>query len=228
MGRAANVLIVEPHGLCRHALARIIGEARTRLRVVGQAASGPDATAAATEVAPDVVLLGMYDGVGVGVIDDLRVPAPRARIVVLSDRDHGDTLLQALRAGATGFLPHDAGPDDIVDALDGAARGKTVIHPSILVAGLLAADRRSRDAVARAEALSGLTGREREVVELLAEGFRPAAIGKRLFVNPRTIERHLANAYKKLGVHSQSEAVFALERLKDSDRIETVQASASS
>ena len=158
-----------------------------------------------------VVDLGLPDGYGGDLIKELREASPRAQALVLSASvDHAE-LARAIESGAAGTLEKTAGLDEVVGALRRLHAGETLL-PAEEIVDLLtdAARRRERERQDR-HAVESLTRREREVLQLLAEGLGSHAIAARLHITIRTERNHVASILAKLGVHSQVAAlVFAL------------------
>src|SRR3954467_8310563 len=144
------------------------------MEVAGMAASGRDAVRLAEEQQPDVVLmdLSMPDLDGIGATPELRRPAPDTQVVVLTSFSDRDRILDALDAGATGYLLKDAEPDELLRGIEAAARGEPPLAPKAAKAGL----------TARAESrrAAELTARELEVLALLGEGLANKQIARRL------------------------------------------------
>lgn len=212
MSARARVLIAEPHEVCRRAIGDLIAGTRNGLTVVAEAAGRREAVALAAHHAPEVILLGLGGPEERDVIAELRASAPKARIVVLSLRDDGEAVFEAMRSGAHGFLPKSVDPSEIVDALRRVAGGDSAVHPSVTMEGLRWGAR-SGGATEGGEVLARLTARERETLELLAQGLGSKAIAARLFLSRRTVEFHLANVYRKLGVHGRIEAAAEFRKL---------------
>lgn len=213
MPTPARILVAEPKEACRLALRALIASNEPRLRLVGEGSGGAQTLFDVAARRPDIVLLGMDEFSHVEMITAILHRVPTVRVVVLSEREDPDTLVESLLAGAVAFLPQCAEPQEILDALDGVVRGEVVVHPSLSVAGLLRATDRLKETSAGLQILGRLTRREREVMGLLSEGMTAGAIGERLFLSRRTVERHLATIYRKLHVHGKLDAVLTYRRL---------------
>ncbi len=168
--------------------------------VVGEAASGDEAVAMASRYRPDVVLmdLRMPDGDGVTATAGILAAQPEARIVVLTTYETDADIVRAVEAGATGYLLKDTPRADLVAAIIAAARGETVLGPT--VAGRLV----SR---LRRPATEPLSARETEVLALVGRGHTNAEIGRGLFISEATVKTHLLRAFGKLGVSDRTAAV---------------------
>lgn len=209
-----GVLIAEPHEVCRRAVAGMITGAADGLHVVGETGARAEAVPLAERTSPGVVLLGLAGPQEYDVIGELLGRAPGVRIVVLALAREDEAVLDAVLAGAVGFVPESAEPAEVLDALVRVARGEVVLHPSVAAAGLVCAARRLREVVEGQGPLGELTQREREVLGLLCEGVTPKAIAARLYVSRRTVESHLSSAYRKLGVRGRMEAMSKVRELQ--------------
>ena len=200
--RPARVLIVDDHEVLRPAWRRC---STTSPTWTWSAPRGPwrgRARCIATE-APDVVLLDhrLPDGDGVEAIAGLLAMRPEASVVVLTATTADHVLVAAIEGGASGFVSKTRGLAEVTSAVRAAAAGESVISPEMLARLLPRLHR--REAAPRDQ----LTDREREVLELLAEGLSNAAIAERLFVSVHTVRNHVANLSTKLGAHSKLEAL---------------------
>ncbi|MGI5168513.1 response regulator transcription factor [Spirillospora sp. CA-253888] len=194
-----GVLIVDDHPMVREGLRGMLA-AEPGITVVGEAASGEQAVAAARELRPEVVLMDLRMPGGDG-LDAIRRLAGRHRVVVLTGYDHDADIAAAVAAGAAGYLLKDVTRAELAAAVRTAASGGTVLSPA--VAARLAA---RRDAPA-------LSVREGEVLALVARGLTNAEIGRRLHIGEATVKTHLARVFTKLGVSDRTAAVItAMER----------------
>jgi DNA-binding NarL/FixJ family response regulator len=194
-----NVLLVDDHPVVREGLRGIIA-AEDDLTVVGEAASGEEAVAAATSLQPDVILmdLRMPDVDGVMATERILAVLPGTRILVVTTYETDADILRAVEAGAAGYLLKDASRADLADAVRDAAAGKTVLAPS--VAGRLAQ-------WVRKPSPTGLSSREVEVLALVAKGRTNGEIGRDLHISEATVKTHLLRAFNKLGVSDRTAAV---------------------
>ena len=198
----ARVLIVDDHEVLTASLAQVLDH-EPDLAVVGSAGTLERARALLATEAPDVVLLDhrLPDGDGVEAIPDLLALRPEASIVVLTATTADHVLVAAIEGGASGFVSKTRGLDEVTSAVRAAAAGESVISPEMLARLLPRLHRR------QAEPHDKLTERERQVLQLLAEGLSNAAIADRLFVSVHTVRNHVANLSTKLGAHSKLEAL---------------------
>ena len=194
-----TVLIADDHPVVREGLRGMLA-AEEAITVVGEAGSGDEAVVMARLNRPDVVLmdLRMPGGDGVEATAGILAAAPGTRVVVLTTYETDDDILRAVEAGATGYLLKDTPRQDLVNAIRAAARGETVLGPT--VAGRLV----SR---LRRPAAEPLSPRETEVLTLVARGHTNAEIGRVLYISEATVKTHLLRAFGKLGVSGRTAAV---------------------
>jgi DNA-binding NarL/FixJ family response regulator len=203
----ARVLLVDGEALFRHSLQRVL-EGEPDLRVVGETDDPAAIAEEAARTRPDIALLDA-DLVGSeirSVVRGIRANAPSCRILVITSSDEITPMVDALEAGASGYLTKDASIWELLDATRTVGQGDVAI-PSRMVGSLLAVLLGHR--VMQGETMkrfSRLTKREREVLSLLGEGCDKGAIAARLVISPQTARTHVQNILSKLGVHSQLEA----------------------
>jgi DNA-binding NarL/FixJ family response regulator len=211
MSGRVRVLVVDDQDLFREALVALLGT-RPEVEVVGQAADGEQALAAADRLDPDVVLMDLRMPVldGVSAIRRLRVERPRIRAVALTTFDGEDEVFAALRAGAVGYLLKDCSTQQLLDAVLAAHRGESVLAPTVttkLVARVSTGDLPA-PAAGRQPLADPLTARELEVLRLIAEGMSNREISGRLFLSEGTVKNHVTNVLAKLGVRDRTQAVL--------------------
>ena len=194
-----RILLVDDHPVVRHGLRGML-DAEADLTVVGEASSGTAGVAAVRELLPDIVLmdLRMPDGDGVQATGQILAARPEVRVVVLTTYETDRDILRAIEAGASGYLLKDASPAELADAVRAAARGETVLAPS--VASTLVRQ-------VRAPAPPTLSAREVQVLRLVAAGRTNADIGKELFISEATVKTHLLRVFNKLDVADRTAAV---------------------
>ena len=197
-----RVLVADDHAVVREGIRHVLAEANG-FDVVGEAASGTEAVTMAADIEPDVVVLdvSMPGGSGLEVIADVRRVAPQARVLILSVHDEAEYVLQAVRAGAHGYLRKDSSPTELRDAVRAIDRGDSFFTP-VMATRLSDAVRLESDRVSRASKLSLLTGRERDVLEGIANGETNKEIAARHGISPRTVETHRESLMRKLEIHS--------------------------
>lgn len=197
-----RVVVVEDHQVVGDAL-RATLEGRSGITIVGLATNVAEARDVVAREQPDVVLtdVRLPDGDGVDAVPGLVRLAPDSAVLVLSAVRGTDVLARAVEAGAAGFLPKTSPLPDVVDAIVRASLGATLFTPEVLaeVARHLR-ERRQRPG-------EDLTEREREVLQLLAEGLGTAELAERLVVSTHTVRNHVRNLTAKLDAHSKLEAV---------------------
>ena len=207
---ATRVLIVDDHPLTRDALARLL--AQHGFEVVGQAAGAEEALALARELAPRLILLDLaMPGVsGLEALPLLRDSAPEAEVVVMTASEDDESLLGAIRAGASGYLLKSEPPERIVDFLRGAARGEAALSGAV-ARRLLERVRDPASAPAVSDRVARLlTPRELEVLLLLDHHLGTDEIAERLFISEHTVRSHVKSVLAKLGVSSRREALARL------------------
>jgi DNA-binding NarL/FixJ family response regulator len=199
-----RVLLADDHPVVRAGLRGMLaGEAD--IEVAGEAASGPEAVARARTGGFDVILmdLRMPGGDGVSATEHILAADPGARVLILTTYETDADILRAVEAGATGYLLKDATPAELAGAVRAAARGETVLAPSV-AERLISHVRRPRES---------LSARETEVLAQVARGRTNAEIGQALFISEATVKTHLLRAFGKLGVSGRTAAVTtAIER----------------
>ncbi|HEV7936050.1 MAG TPA: response regulator transcription factor [Actinomadura sp.] len=206
----ATVLIVDDERLIRAGLRAII-ESETDLTVVGEAGDGVEALAAAARLRPDVVLMDVrmpaLDGIQ-ATKRLLETCADAPKILVVTTFENDEYVYEALRAGATGFLLKRARPEEIVQAVRIAAHGDTLLFPAAIRALVTEHGRGGGACGGGARWHGRLTGREADVLRLMAKGHSNAEIAKELFVSPQTVKTHVGNILAKLQARDRTQAVI--------------------
>jgi DNA-binding NarL/FixJ family response regulator len=194
-----TVLIADDHPVVREGLRGMLA-AEPAIAVVGEASSGDEAVAMARLHRPDLVLmdLRMPGGDGVQATAGILASAPGTRVVVLTTYETDADIVRAVEAGAAGYLLKDTPRQELVGAIRAAARGETVLGPT--VAGRLV----SR---LRRPAAEPLSARETEVLALVARGRTNGEIGRALYISEATVKTHLLRTFGKLGVSDRTAAV---------------------
>lgn len=201
-----RVLITDDHLIVREGL-RLILETAEGIDVVGEAADGAECLQLVAALHPNVVLmdLQMPRMDGITAIGHLRREHPEIAIVILTTFNEDDLMIRGLQAGARGYLLKDTSRENLLDTIQAAARGETLLKPEIL-ARVLAVH--SAPAVPSApQADSTLTERELEVLQAAARGERNKEIAYKLGITERTVKAHLASIYQKFSVDSRAAAV---------------------
>lgn len=195
-----RVLLVDDHELMRQGLRSIL-EREDDVEVVGEAASGRAALELARALTPDVVVMdvAMQDQNGIEATRQIRAACPNVKVLALSSHSDARYVTAMLDAGACGYVLKANAYDDLRRALDAARRGRSYLCADVTGA-VVGASRGGGSAPAASRA--PLSGREREVLQLLAEGLSSPEISRRLFVATSTVETHRRNIVRKLGIHS--------------------------
>lgn len=207
-----RVMLVDDHTLFRKGLAELL-EQRGEIRIAGIAGNGDDALRLLRDTEPDVVItdLNMPPHGGLAFLRQMRAEGWRGPVLVLTVSDSEDDLASAMSAGAQGYLLKDMEPDDVVDAVQRAVRGETVVAPAMTLklVHLLQGGAPPQ----KGDALQLLTAREREILQYLAQGLSNKAIARELDISHDTVKLHVRHILAKLNLTSRVEAaVFAVER----------------
>jgi DNA-binding NarL/FixJ family response regulator len=199
-----RVVLVDDHPMFRDGL-KVALSAMPGVEVVAEASSGAEAVAAAAAHQPDVVIMdvNMPDLNGIDATRRIVAESPHIGVLVLTMFDEDESVFQAMRAGARGYLLKGSDQADIVRAVRAVARGDAIFGPALAqrLIGYFAPGR------AAAVPFTGLTDREREVLELVARGRSNAEIAKELFVSPKTVRNHVSNVFAKLQVSDRAQAI---------------------
>jgi DNA-binding NarL/FixJ family response regulator len=212
---AVRVLVVDDQALFREALVTLLG-ARPEVEVVGEAGDGQQALERAAARQPDVVLMDLRMPVldGIAATRRLRVDQPGVRVLALTTFDDDEDVFAALRAGALGYLLKDVSSDRLVEAVLSAARGESVLQPSVaakVVARFAQLDDAPRS---RPQPLVvPLSDRELDVLRLLADGRSNREIATALFLAEGTVKNHVTNVLGKLGARDRTQAALRARAL---------------
>jgi DNA-binding NarL/FixJ family response regulator len=210
MPDSIRVLLADDHAVLRSGLSALI-RLEPDLDVVAEASTGEEAMERTQTLKPDVVVMDL-DMPGIGGLEATRTIAgldPAIRVLVLTSQPEEDYLLPVLEAGGSGYVHKSSADDDVIEAIRTVARGEVFLYPRS--ARLLLEGYRKAEERGDASPLEELSGREREVLALVAEGFSSAEIGKKLFLSPKTVDTYRSRLMQKLGLSHRSELVrFAL------------------
>src|SRR5262245_41142663 len=208
MAASTSVLVVGGHPVIL-GVVRLACEALPDVRIVAEVDNAPDAVATASALAPDlaVVDLDLPEVDGPALLRALRSNGFDGQVVAVAERSDGSSVLEAMRQGVDAYLVKPDGLPRIGDAIRRVRDGERVIDASLEEAAVLELGRFARQARESSEVVGSLTPREREILELLAEGFTMQQIGRRLSISPRTVETHVAKLYRKLGVRTRVQAI---------------------
>lgn len=199
-----RVLLVDDHPVVRSGLRAVLDSADA-VQVVGEAATGEEALTLAAHLQPDVVLCDLRLGQGIDGIQTtaaLRALDPAPVVLILTTFDRDAEILGAIEAGAAGYLLKEVDPTVIIDGIQRAANGETVLTPELA----------SRVLSGVRNPLPKLTDREIDVLRLLATGSANKEIARALFVTEATVKSHLVHIFTKLGVDSRSRAIHTAQQ----------------
>lgn len=202
---AITILLVEDHAVVRSGLKMLLN-AEPDLEVIGEAEEGVEAVRKALELRPRVVLLDLsLKGVnGLEAARQINKANPEIHLLVLTMHQNEEYFFQALQAGALGYVPKSAPDHEVLTAIRTVAQGKSYLHPS--VAGLLVSDYLERVRQGeQSSSLQLLTGREREILQLVAAGYSNKEIADRLCLSVHTVHNHRNRLMEKLGIHDRME-----------------------
>jgi DNA-binding NarL/FixJ family response regulator len=203
---AIRVLIADDHGVVREGLRAVLGP-EPDMEVVGEAATGKEAIERATELRPDVILMDIQMPQINGIDATRRIldANPRVGVVVLTMFEDDDSVFSAMRAGARGYVLKGAPPSQILNVVRAVARGEAYFGPEIA--------RRLMDffsapkPASPEEAFPELSPREREILDLIAQGHSNTKIAGRLFLSPKTVGNHISHIFTKLQVADRAHAI---------------------
>jgi len=202
-----RLLLVDDHAVVRTGL-RMMLEGEQDIEIVGEADSASEALNQISLLQPDVVLMdiGLPDMSGIDATREIKQLAPDIAVVALTIHEDEEYFFKMLDAGASGYVPKRAAPEELITAIRVTAQGEVYLYPSL--AKLLVSDYLSQSQQPRNRAtLDGLTPREFEVLTLLADGASNLEIAEQLNISPKTVARHRENIMGKLNLHSRAELV---------------------
>lgn len=202
-----RLLLVDDHEVVRRGL-RMLLENEADLAIEGEAGNGEEALELVEKLKPDVVIMDITlpDMSGIDATRRIKAAYPDVAVVSLTIHEDQQYFFEMLQAGAAGYVPKRAAPDDLITAIRAAHRGETYIYPSL--ARHLVHDFLGRNGEEQTkETIGSLTPREQEVLALLAEGQTNEQIAGKLTISAHTVARHRENLMGKLGLHSRSELV---------------------
>ena len=202
-----RLLLVDDHAVIRTGLRMLLGN-EADVEIIGEAGTGHEAMEAVRMMDPDVVLMdiGLPDISGIEATRSIRAAHPRTAVVALTIHEDEEYFFKMLDAGALGYVPKRAAPEELLTAIRAAAKGEVYLFPSL--AKLLVRDYLTQNRQTNGEpSLDGLTDREKEVLQYLAEGKANEEIAEALVISPKTVARHRENLMRKLNLHSRAELV---------------------
>jgi two-component system response regulator NreC len=211
--KSYRIVIAEDHTILREGL-RALLSADAQFDVVGEAGDGRAAIRRCDELAPDLVLmdLSMPRMHGFDAIKEIKRQSPEIKIIVLTVHKTDEYILATLQAGADGYVLKDATQSELVMAIRNVLEGKRYLSPGIsdrVIEGYL----EGKETIKTSSAWDTLTRREREILKLIAEGYKNKEVADHLCISLKTVEKHRANLMKKLDLHNAAElTAFAMEK----------------
>jgi DNA-binding NarL/FixJ family response regulator len=208
MDHPARVVVVAGHPVML-GVVRLACESLRNVVIVGEGAGAGEAALLVETLRPDLLVLDLElpDLDGLDVLRELRATGYDGPALVLSERADGGTVLEALRLGAEGFVHKAEGMRHVGEAIRRVIAGERAVGPELEQAAVMELGRFARQAREGSAVDAALTERERQILELLADGFTMQQIGRRLGISPRTVETHVAKLYRKLGVSTRVQAI---------------------
>jgi DNA-binding NarL/FixJ family response regulator len=206
-----TLVLADDHSLVRQGL-RALLESEHGFRVVGEAGNGLDALRVVEQLQPRILVLDLMipELSGLEVTRQLRKRSPKTRVIILSMHKDESYVMQALKNGAAAYVLKDSSAQELIKAVHEALANRHYLSPPLGHAAVEAYLRESN--AEQFDPYSSLSDREREVLQLAAEGHTNGAIGKRLYISPRTVEVHRANMMAKLGLRNHTELIrYALK-----------------
>jgi two-component system response regulator NreC len=202
-----KLLLVDDHSVVRTGL-RMMLQNQPDLEIIGEAESASQALILAGELAPHVIVMDITlpDFSGIEATRKIKADHPEIAVVALTIHDDEQYFFEMLQAGASGYVPKRAAPEDLISAIRAAHANEIYLYPSLakaLVSDFLG--RMNQDE--QRSSLDGLTPREQEVLSMLAEGYSNEEIAEKLAISRHTVARHRENLMRKLELHSRSELV---------------------
>lgn len=213
MREKGRIVIAEDHTILREGL-RALLSSQENLEVVGEAEDGREAIRQVEKLTPDLILmdLSMPKMNGIEAIREIRRRVPETRILALTVHKAEEFILEVLQSGADGYIPKDASSNELMMAIKSILMGKRYLSPSVsnvVIEGYLESRRTSESITPWGK----LTKREREILKLIAEGYKNKDIADYLCISVKTVEKHRSNLMKKLDLHSAAAlTAYAMER----------------
>ncbi len=213
MKKPYRIIITEDHTILRQGL-RVLLSSDPDFKIVGEAEDGREAIRLAEALSPDLILmdLSMPKMTGIEAISEIKKRSTDIKIVVLTVHGGEEYVLSALEAGADGYVLKDANRDELTTAIRKVLEGKRYLSPDVsgkVIEGYL----EGKTALRKKTSWDTLTPREREILKLIAEGYKNREMAEALFISPKTVQKHRANLMEKLDLHNAvALTVFAIEK----------------
>jgi DNA-binding NarL/FixJ family response regulator len=209
-GKPISVFLLDDHEIVRRGVRDLL-ETDPDITVVGEAGTAESAIARIPALRPDVAVLDVRlpDGSGVTVCREIRSRMPEVACLMLTSFGDDDALLEAVMAGAAGYVLKQIRGTDLIGAVHTVASGQSMLDPS--AAGKLMA--RMREKQSKKDPLAGLTEHERTILELIGEGLTNRQIGERLFLAEKTVKNYVSAIYAKLGMERRTQAAALATRV---------------
>jgi len=206
-----RIILADDHAVIREGLAGSLNQQKN-IEVIGQASDGLTTVEMVKELSPDLIIMdiGMPDLNGIDATRQIKRDCPNVKIIGLSMHSGKKFVTEMFKAGAKGYLPKDCEFDELIDAIEAVTDDKMYLSPSIT--GVMV-DTYIRPSVeSKSSVFSVLTPREREVLQLMAEGNSTKKIGRRLFISPKTVEAHRLRIMNKLEIDNVAQLTkFAIQ-----------------
>jgi two-component system response regulator DevR len=204
-----RIFLLDDHEVVRQAIAELLDDVED-FEVVGEAGTVEEAVPRILAARPDVAVLDLRlpDGSGIDVCREVRSALPDTHCLILTSYDDQDAVLASVLAGASGYVRKEVRAAGLVDAIRQAAMGRSLIDPGLIAKVMQSA----REMSPADQQLAALTDREREVLDLIAEGLTNKQIGERMFLSDKTVKNYVSSLLGKLGMERRTQAaVFAAE-----------------
>lgn len=202
-----RILIADDHPIFRNGLCALLASASS-IEIVGEAASGDEAIALAADTQPDVVLMDLQMP-GIGGVEATRqilFTSPHIRVLVVTMFEDDHSVFTAMRAGARGYIVKGASPDEMLRAIRAVGSGEAIFSPAI--ASKLLNFFAMPGPPVPAQTFPELSDREREILDLIAQGASNAEIASKLVLSPKTVRNHVSNIFSKLQVADRAHAII--------------------
>jgi len=202
-GAKIKLVIVDDHRVVRSGVKALI-DTESHMEVIGEAADGREAVTKVKSQNPDVVLMDlvMPEMDGVEATSEITKVDPAPKILILTSFSEEERIIQAIKAGATGYLIKDASPDELIQAIKDVYHGESTLDPKVAGTVLRSVQNEPQDSSEE------LTDREVEVLELLAEGLPNEDIAEKLYISERTVRSHVSNILAKLDLTNRTQAAL--------------------